>query len=502
MRLATPEQTKTTSSAASNFFIQKKKPASHDFSKISSHIIQSKLTIGSSDDVYEKEADVMADKVMRTPLPGTLSFSSEKIVSRKCAECEEEEKLQRKESGSGSTETVPPIVHDVLNSSGGRSMDSETRSFMESRFNYDFSDVKIHDSDLAAKSANSIHALAYTSGNNIVFNHDQYSPATASGKKLLAHELTHIVQQTGLQRSPLDNQKIQRQQADELNLTSPRFAGDPLLERVFDDEDVISKNRNRRGEPVKKIQQALIDAGFPLPKFGADGIFGDETEKAVRAFQKASGLNQQQQDGIVGENTLSRLDSRFPTTNAPGTPVICETPKQVPVDVIILNGVQRNVQPDFDFLNKTYGPCCLKFVQNSTIQLGLLETVAILGFDGLLDVANCGDITLNETALALSMSLRSLSGRVKLVYVNKMSPSRRGLSVSPKCGTGPRNALTNTAMVEAAADARTPAHEIGHILLNVFADHAVVAGNIMHVTPGSTGSDVATVQCDIIFART
>src|SRR5690606_20271324 len=67
--------------------------------------------------------------------------------------------------------------------------------FMENRFGYDFSHVKIHDDTVAAKSAQSINALAYTSGNNIVFNHGQYSPETNSGRKLLAHELTHVVQQ-------------------------------------------------------------------------------------------------------------------------------------------------------------------------------------------------------------------------------------------------------------------------------------------------------------------
>ena len=464
--------------------------------------IQRKLSIGASNDIYEKEADEMAEKVMGMETPGPLKFSpAADNVNRKCAECEEEEKLQKKESNGDTVLTAPSIVHNVLNSSSGRSMDKDTRSFMESRFNYDFNNVKIHDDELAAKSASSINALAYTSGNNIVFNSGQYDTRSEAGKRLLAHELTHVVQQNSVQQNSV-NQKIQRQSATRFTPTSPLFAGDPLLERVFNDETTISKNRNRTGEHVRKIQQALIDAGFPLPQFGADAKFGDETERAVIAFQRASGLDQSEQDGIVGENTLSRLDSRFPTTNAPGSPAVCETPKKVPVDVIILDGVQRNVQQDFNFMNQVYGTCCLQFVQNSTTQLGAVETFGILGFDGLLDVANCGDITLNEAALALSMGLRGLSGRVRLVYVSTLNPSSRGLSVSPKCGTGLRSPLTDTAMIEAASDSRTPAHEIGHVLLNVFADHAVVTSNIMHVTPGSTGSDAARVQCDILFART
>ena len=474
-------------------------PAANESSRI---LIQPKLSIGSPDDIHEKEADAMADKVMSREMPCPIQFSSAKDkVDRKCSDCEKEEELQRKESKSYEVATAPSVVEDVLSSSSGKSMDQGTRFYMESQFNYDFSNVKIHDNEVAAKSAESINALAYTSGNNIVFNSGQFDTRSDSGKRLLAHELTHVVQQNNLQK-PSVNQKIQRQAATRFSLTSPRFTGDPLLEKVFNDETTISKNRNRTGEHVRKIQQALIDAGFPLPQFGADAKFGDETERAVIAFQRASGLNQSEQDGIVGENTLSRLDSRFPTASSAGSPSVCEKPKLVPVDVFILNGVQRSVQQDFNFMNQVFGSCCLQFVQNSSTQLGPLETFGILGFDGLLDVAECGDITLNERALALSMGLRSPSGRLKLVYVNTMNPSSRGQSVSPKCGTGSRSPLIDTAMVEAAADNRTPAHEIGHVLLNVFADHAVVTSNLMHVTPDSTGSDVAQVQCDILFART
>lgn len=160
--------------------------------------IQCKLSIGTADDPLEKEADDMADKVMRMEKPSPINFSSSKnSVNRKCEHCEEEEKrLQKKENGNGFISAAPPIVHDVINSSAGTSLNDDTRSVMESRFNYDFSKVKIHDGDLAAKSASSINAYAYTSGNNIVFNSGQYNTNSDSGKRLLAHELTHVVQQS------------------------------------------------------------------------------------------------------------------------------------------------------------------------------------------------------------------------------------------------------------------------------------------------------------------
>lgn len=115
------------------------------------------------------------------------------VAQRKCAECEAEEKVQRKTSGED--QTAPSIVGDTINSGNGKALDVNTKMFMENRFGYDFSNVKIHTQGLSAKSAESINAKAYTSGSNIVFNEGQYNPATQQGKKLLAHELTHVVQQ-------------------------------------------------------------------------------------------------------------------------------------------------------------------------------------------------------------------------------------------------------------------------------------------------------------------
>lgn len=161
--------------------------------------VQPKLTIGTVDDPFEHEANAMADKVMRLTESSESQNSFFKpavsSVQRKCAHCEEEEKLQRKsESGVSSCIEAPSVVHDVINS-GGQTLDSGIRKFFEPRFGHDFSNVKIHSDSSAVKSAQRINALAYTTGDNIVFNQNQFSPGTDSGKKLLAHELTHVVQQ-------------------------------------------------------------------------------------------------------------------------------------------------------------------------------------------------------------------------------------------------------------------------------------------------------------------
>jgi len=203
--------------AATNEVLHVKERQGEDKGSIEQLFVQPKLSIGAPDDPLEKEADDMADKVMRMSIPEPINFSNAgNPIQRKCAHCEEEKQLHRKEITGNSTSAVPLIVHNVLRSSGNP-LDINTRSFMESRFNYDFSNVKVHDNDLAAKSANSINALAYTSGNNIVFNSGQYNSNSDSAKRLLAHELTHVVQQGSADnhgRNPIQSeQKIQMKKA-------------------------------------------------------------------------------------------------------------------------------------------------------------------------------------------------------------------------------------------------------------------------------------------------
>ena len=175
--------------------------SSADFNAVNAKgfFIQPKLTINQPNDVYEQEADAMADKVMWMEQPGEQLKPLPIITSvqKKCEHCDKEKEMQRKEI-SGEEKTADSNLENYVGglNSGGQALPNEVRNFYEPRFGYDFSNVKLHTGTVAAKSAQSINALAYTSGNNIVFNDGQYSPNTESGKKLLSHELTHVVQQT------------------------------------------------------------------------------------------------------------------------------------------------------------------------------------------------------------------------------------------------------------------------------------------------------------------
>ena len=92
-------------------------------------------------------------------------------------------------------EQVPSLVKDVVNSDAGAPLAIETRDFMESGLGADFGDVRIHTDSKASESARSVQAHAYTVGNDVVFQSGKYEPESDSGKRMLAHELTHVVQQ-------------------------------------------------------------------------------------------------------------------------------------------------------------------------------------------------------------------------------------------------------------------------------------------------------------------
>jgi Domain of unknown function (DUF4157) len=198
--------------------------------------IQTKLTINRPDDEYEQEAERVANQVMRMPEPHPADALRRAPVGiqRRCAECEEElhqdalraaanpraiahapvhisrmckacEKehaahgppeeeaiVQAKRDGTSGL-TVPDGV--VRNLGAGVPLDASTRQFMEPRFGRDFGTVRVHTGGSAAASARALNALAYTVGRDVVFGSGQYSPGTGDGRRLLAHELTHVVQQ-------------------------------------------------------------------------------------------------------------------------------------------------------------------------------------------------------------------------------------------------------------------------------------------------------------------
>jgi hypothetical protein len=159
--------------------------------------IQPKLEIGAVDDPLEHEADRVADHVMRMPDRGVAVSSAPAQASRQCAPCGEDDELQMKPAAGIAAKSIeiPAAVHDVLRSSG-LPLDRTVRADLEPRFGHDFSRVRVHTGALADQSARDLNANAYTVGRHIVFAARQYAPGTATGRRLLSHELAHVVQQS------------------------------------------------------------------------------------------------------------------------------------------------------------------------------------------------------------------------------------------------------------------------------------------------------------------
>jgi hypothetical protein len=106
--------------------------------------------------------------------------------------------LQRAVGNAGVTGVVEeersPVL-DVVGSGGGAPLDKDTRTDMEARLGHDFGDVRVHNDSRAHESATAVNAHAYTVGSNVVFQRDKYDPSSTEGRTMLAHELTHVVQQ-------------------------------------------------------------------------------------------------------------------------------------------------------------------------------------------------------------------------------------------------------------------------------------------------------------------
>jgi len=194
------------------------------------------------------------------------------ITSKAAADAKGTTVVQKKEAAGSAIAAAPAIVNTALSSSAGKPMDTGTQAFMESRFNYDFSNVKIHSDNLAAKSADAINAHAYTSGNNVVFNSGKYDVHNQAGLRLLAHELSHVIQQNSQFNS---TEKIAREVNEE---EKPEYPPDwqhgAPTKPVAPDPHVL--------EPPKPPDQGPYREPAPMPE--------DSTREKIAAALKRAGV--------------------------------------------------------------------------------------------------------------------------------------------------------------------------------------------------------------------
>ena len=191
--------------------------------------VQAKMSVSVPGEPAEAEADTVADAVMRMPAPAaatpaSTSDKSDKAsasrlprlanirppsvpsvapvipVAARAVSPSSAEPAADVNGGGGNVDAgadSAPAVSHALSGGGGAPLDASARSFLEPRMGHDLSDVRVHTGERAAKSAQAVNAQAYTVGRDVVFGAGAYQPGSSAGRKLLAHELTHVVQQTG-----------------------------------------------------------------------------------------------------------------------------------------------------------------------------------------------------------------------------------------------------------------------------------------------------------------
>jgi hypothetical protein len=252
-----PIQSRPPGIAASLFRLQQTRGNRFTQQLLRSSVIQAKLAVSQPDDEYEREADDVADQVMRMP-EGKIEAAGRDAdikppprIQRLCSACEDEELQRRMEEGdevkelrrkvdAGANGEVDASMESVIESirGGGRPLPPSAREFFEPRFGYDFSQARVHTNPHAAELARSLQAQAFTVGRDVVFGDGQFAPETGGGKRLLAHELTHVLQQNigraaTLARKPDPAKARTGTQAVLDYIKRPRAGGDAGIRRAF-----------------------------------------------------------------------------------------------------------------------------------------------------------------------------------------------------------------------------------------------------------------------------
>lgn len=517
-------------------------------------IIQTKLVVNSPNDVYEQEADAIADKVMRMPDPSindNLFFKpSVAAIQRKCADCEEEEeKIQRRETNSEITDTKqkifvqehgesqtevpqaqrkfgacadkeiyrmmadeeeeesvqrktadaneidPNLESGLSNLGGGQPLSKSARSFFEPRFGQSFSDVRIHTGADANRAAKSINARAYTLGNNIAFASGEYNSSSASGRGLIAHELTHTLQQAAGAKS------VQRGGAGILGgkccLRAPRVEWALVGAGVW--------KKLEEGQCTGTMEDAdgmTCGGGFYHVDNGQTGSCSsprnDDATFAPRRWTPSSAgasASSPTAEGSTGGDTPPNYVYDAATTAACPNGI-----RTISVDFVTLNGATTSAATELASANRIYSSCCVQFVAGATPATeSLATTQSWLGGDTDVNASGitCATPTAEErTMYDQATSAHSLSSRMRVFLVNTFSGygTAAGFSRPPYCSGGYVN---HVILSNAVSSTTNPlAHEFGHILLDN--GNHTTSPNLMAPSGGTT---LSPADCTTIYGN-
>lgn len=279
-----------------------------DFAKIG---IQAKLKVSQPRDMYEQEADRVAEQIMRmsgSDNIGSIVSKDEKRINPKCLACEMDKDEKGDENINTSRKPLPmsSFENNYVNTSesgnirsgGGSPLDNDIKEIMESRFGYDFSRIRIHRNTKATESAQLLNALAFTVGQDLVFSQGQYAPRTYEGQRLLAHELSHAIQQTSEPNpyrhtsNPIKSEASQVSNETRIVVgPTPRLRTAPMVARQIRTTNVHELSGPELDEEFVRVRDWLLGHSMIELDYAPASEYLNEIEKELR--QRASGSNEQ-----------------------------------------------------------------------------------------------------------------------------------------------------------------------------------------------------------------
>jgi hypothetical protein len=289
------KRAEATNRRASRSAAEIRRPVARTAASSFSPIVQAKLRVGAPNDEHEREAERVADQVMKMPESQAAIINSlhgSETVQRACAacaggeglcpECQEELRRQPNEGAPQSESAFEANIRSLL--AGGQPLTASQRDFFEPRFGSDFSAVRIHADPGVDEIARSLNARAFTIGSDIVFGQAEHNPVSSAGLALLAHELTHVVQQGYANPTPEDWSEKEKSWEPQTAAPDGRFPASQMAAALMNEPTAGFRTQ---GQPeVMAIARPMQQSEAPVIQRQNGGVESSVEQQCESGFGK------------------------------------------------------------------------------------------------------------------------------------------------------------------------------------------------------------------------
>ena len=459
--------------------------------------IQPKLRVGAVNDPLEREADRMAETVMRMPTPSHSSQSTvqrmaeestERVeeeeefvqtkgqnsfiqIQRMCSSCsgepKDEESVAQRKPGSGTKANMPSKTESQIQSlsGGGAPLSKAEAGFFEPRFGRSFENVRIHTGDAADQAAKSINARAFTLGNDIAFAKGEYDSSSTAGRTLMAHELTHTIQQSA------GTDSVQRGSAGIFGGTCCNPSEEVEWALVGEGEWKMLE-QGECTEEGEDCDGMTCGGGFYHVDNLHRGSCSTPRSDDATYFRRRWTPTSQRSNARSPEQEES-ADGNTPPDYVYDTAEIesCSNPvKTITVDFISLFRSSRNASAELEEARRIYSNCCVQFRMGRNETASEADTRNWLGGTQLNERGTCGSPSPSERNMweGAAGPPYNLSNRFRVFFVESHTVSSPGANTTFTAYSSFERCPNFKGHVVVFNNARSDviAHEFGHILLD------------------------------------